>query len=81
MNNNYSLVITGEDGSTKFQTDVDFMHLAFQRLIDWSIDKLDEDASATISGPNGFRTCQRIKASPDFSWIEKGRPIQETYLE
>jgi hypothetical protein len=73
MTKGYSLTIRTDDGSTMLATEVDHMHQAFQRLIDWSVDELDQDASAFISGPNGFRTSQRLKASPDFSWIEEGK--------
>ena len=66
----FSLTIRGDDGSTMLETDVDHMHQAFQRLIDWSIDEVDKDVSAVISGPNGFYTNHRIKALGDFAWIE-----------
>jgi len=49
------------------------MHQAFQRLIDWSIGETGYDVSAVISGPNGFYTNHRIKASGDFAWIESHR--------
>ena len=44
---------------------------AFQRLIDWSIGEASCDVRAVISGPNGFYTNHRLKASEDFSWIER----------
>jgi len=69
----FSLTIRADDGSTMLETDVDHMHQAFQRLIDWSIDEVDKDVSAVISGPNGFYTNHRIKASGDFAWIESDR--------
>ena len=65
----FSLIIRTDDGSTMLETDVDYMHQAFQRLIDWSIEEVDRDACAVITGPNGFYTDHRIKASPDFSWM------------
>lgn len=68
--NHFSLTIRGDDGSTKLETRVEQMYQAFERLIDWSIDKLDQDVTAVISGPNGVCANHRIKASPDFSWIE-----------
>ena len=54
------------------QTNVDYMHQAFQRLIDWSIDEVDHDVCAVISGPNGFYANHRIKASPDFHLDRRG---------
>jgi hypothetical protein len=51
-------------------TRVEHLHQAFQRLIDWSIGEVDKDVSEVISGPNGFCSNHRIKASPDFGWIE-----------
>jgi hypothetical protein len=66
----FSLTIRGDDGSTMLETRVEHMHEAFQRLIDWSINEVDQDVSAVISGPNGFCSNHRIKASPNFSWIE-----------
>jgi len=52
------------------ETHVEYMHQAFQRLIDWSINETSQDVCAVITGPNGFYTDHRIKASQDFSWIE-----------
>jgi len=66
----FSLTIRADDGSTILETDVDYMHQAFQRLIDWSIDEVTQDVCAVISGPNGFYANHRIKASQDFGWIE-----------
>jgi hypothetical protein len=66
----FSLTIRADDGSTMLVTDVDYMHQAFQRLIDWSIEEVDRDVCAVITGPNRFYTKHRIKASQDFSWIE-----------
>ena len=66
----FSLTIRADDGSTLLQARVEYMHQAFQRLIDWSIDEVDQDTCATVSGPNGFYANHRIKASRDFSWIE-----------
>jgi hypothetical protein len=72
MTKGYSLTISTDDGSTMLETQLDYMDQAFQKLIDWSIEELDQDVCAVISGPNGFCTSQRLKASPDFSWIEEG---------
>jgi hypothetical protein len=66
----FSLTIRADDGSTLLETHVEYMHQAFQRLIDWSIEEVDRDACAVITGPNGFYADHRIKASQDFSWIE-----------
>jgi len=52
------------------------MHQAFQTLIDWSINETSQDACAVITGPNGFYTNQRIKASRDFDWIENEFAVQ-----
>jgi hypothetical protein len=67
---NFSLTIRAEDGRTLLETRVEYMHQAFQRLIDWSIGEAGYDVSAAISGPNGFYTNHRIKALGDFAWIE-----------
>jgi hypothetical protein len=66
----FSLTIRADDGSTFLETHVEYMHQAFQRLIDWSIDETSQDVCAVITGPNGFYTNHRIKASRDFDWIE-----------
>jgi len=71
--NGFSLIIRTDDGSTMLKADVDYMHQAFQRLIDWSIEEVDRDACAVITGPNGFYTDHRIKASQDFDWIESAQ--------
>jgi hypothetical protein len=68
--NGFSLIIRTDDGSTMLKANVDYMHQAFQRLIDWSIEEVGRDVCAVITGPNGFYTDHRIKASQDFSWIE-----------
>ena len=39
INKNFSLIIRADDGSTLLETHVDYMHQAFQRLIDWSIEE------------------------------------------
>ena len=70
LDKGFSLTIRADDGSTLLETHVEYMHQAFQRLIDWSINKTSQDVCAVIIGPNGFFTDHRIKASPDFSWIE-----------
>jgi hypothetical protein len=77
----FSLIIRADDGSTMLETDVDYMHQAFQRLIDWSIDEVDLDACATITGPNGFYTNQRIEASRDFGWIESEEALSEASVQ
>jgi len=69
----FSLTIRADDGRTLFETRVEYMHQAFQRLIDWSIGETGYDVCAVISGPNGFCTNHRIKASGDFSWIENNQ--------
>jgi hypothetical protein len=66
----FSLTIRGDDGRTLLETRVEYMHQAFQRLIDWSIGKTGYDVLAVISGPNGFYTNHRIKTLGDFAWIE-----------
>ena len=66
INKNFSLIIRADDGSTLLETHVDYMHQAFQRLIDWSIEEVGRDVCAVITGPNGFYTDHRIKASQDF---------------
>src|ERR1700738_2461080 len=70
INKNFSLIIRADDGSTLLETHVDYMHQAFQRLIDWSIEETGQDVCAVITGPNGFYKKHRIKASRDFGWIE-----------
>jgi hypothetical protein len=71
MADGFSLTIRADDGSTMLQTNVDYIHQAFQRLIDWSIGDVGQDVCAVISGPNGFYANHRIKASQDFAWIEE----------
>ena len=66
----FSLIVRADDGSTLLEAHVEYMHQAFQTLIDWSIDETSQDACAVITGPNGFYTNHRIKASRDFDWIE-----------
>jgi len=55
------------------------MHQAFQRLIDWSIDEVNHDVCAVISGPNGFYANHRIKAAPDFAWIQEEKASSEAF--
>jgi hypothetical protein len=71
MAKGFSLTIRADDGSTMLQTNFDYIHQAFQSLIDWSIGNEGQDVCAVISGPNGFHANQRIKASQDFAWIEE----------
>jgi hypothetical protein len=66
----FSLTIRSDDDRTLLETSVEYMHQAFQRLIDWSIDEIGQDACAIVSGPNGFYTNHRLKASENFAWIE-----------
>ena len=66
----FSLTIRADDDRPLLETRVEYIHQAFQRLIDWSIGDTGYDVSAVISGPNGFYTKQQIKASGDFAWIE-----------
>jgi hypothetical protein len=72
-----SLTIRTADGSTLLETRVEHMHQAFQTLIDWSMNETGQDLCAAISGPNGFYTNHRIKASRDFRWIESEDAISE----
>ena len=67
----FSLTIRSTDDRTLLETRVEHLHQAFQRLIDWSVGEARCDVSAVISGPNGFYTDHRLKASEDFSWIER----------
>jgi hypothetical protein len=71
MAKGFSLTVRADDGSTVLQTNVDYIHQAFQRLIDWSICDVGQDVFAVISGTNGFYANHRIKASQDFAWIEE----------
>jgi hypothetical protein len=81
INKSFSLIIRADDGATLLETHVDYMHQAFQRLIDWSIDEVDQDACATITGPNGFYTNQQIEASRDFGWIESEEALSEASVQ
>ena len=81
INKNFSLIIRADDGSTLLETHVDFMHQAFQRLIDWSLDQVERDVCAVISGPNGFYANHRIKASRNFGWIESEEALSEAYVQ
>ena len=73
----FSLIIRANDGSTLLETHVDYMHQAFQRLIDWSINETCQDVCAVITGPNGFYKKHRIKASRDFEWTESKESVSE----
>jgi hypothetical protein len=64
----FSLMIRADDGSTLLETHVDYMHQAFQRLIDWSINETCQDVCAVITGPNGFYKKHRIKASREINF-------------
>jgi hypothetical protein len=81
MAKGFSLTIRAEDGSTMLQTNVDYIHQAFQRLIDWSIGDVDQDVCAVISEPNGFYANHRIKALQDFSWIEEEKASSEAFAQ
>ena len=72
----FSLTVRADDGSTLLEVHVEYMHQAFQTLIDWSIDETSQDACAVITGPNGFYTNHLIKASRDFDWIENEGAVQ-----
>ncbi len=72
----FSLIVKADDASTLLEAHVEYMHQAFQTLIDWSIDETSQDACAVITGPNGFYTNHRIKASRDFDWIESACAVQ-----
>ena len=77
INKSFSLIIRADDGSTLLETHVDYMHQAFQRLIDWSINETCQDVCAVVTGPNGFYKKHRIKASRDFDWIESKESVSE----
>ena len=76
LDKGFSLIIRTNDGSTLLEAHVEYMHQAFQTLIDWSIDETSQDACAVITGPNGFYTNHRIKASRNFDWIENECAVQ-----
>jgi hypothetical protein len=79
MAKSFLLTIRADDGSTILQTNVDYIHQAFQRLINWSIEEVYRDACAVISGPNGFYANHRIKAAPDFAWIQEEKASSEAF--
>jgi hypothetical protein len=81
MAKGFSLTIRADDGSTMLQTNVDYIHQAFQRLIDWSTGDVGQDVCAVIRGPNGFYADHRIKASQDFAWIEEGKASGEEFVQ
>jgi hypothetical protein len=81
MAKGFSLTITADDGSTMLETKVDYIHQAFQMLIDWSIDEMTRDVCVVISGPNGFYANHRIKASRVFSWIEEEKASSEAFAQ
>ena len=81
MAKGFLLTIRADDGSTMLQTNVDYIHQAFQRLIDWSIGDVGQDVFAVISGPNGFYANHRIKAAQDFAWIEEEKTSSETFVQ
>ena len=81
INKSFSLIIRADDGSTLLEAHVNYMHQAFQRLIDWSINETGQDVCAVITGPNGFYKKHRIKASRDFDWIESKESVSERSLQ
>jgi hypothetical protein len=81
INKNFSLIIRADDGSTLLETHVDYMHQAFQRLIDWSINETCQDVCAVVTGPNGFYKKHRIKASRYFDWVESKESVSEGSLQ
>jgi hypothetical protein len=81
INKSFSLIIRADDDSTLLETHVDYMHQAFQRLIDWSTNETCQDVCAVITGPNGFYKKHRIKASRDFDWIESKESVSERSLQ
>ena len=76
LEKSFSLTIRTNDDSTLLEAHVEYMHQAFQALIDWSMDETSQDACAVITGPNGFYTNHRIKASRNFDWIENECALQ-----
>jgi hypothetical protein len=76
LDKGFSLIITTNDGSTLLEAHVEYMHQAFQTLIDWSIDETSQDACGVITGQNGFYTNHRIKASRNFDLIENECAVQ-----
>src|SRR6266404_9040972 len=51
---NFSLTIRAEDGRTLLEARVEYMHQAFQRLIDWSIGEAGYDVSAVSVDQTAF---------------------------
>jgi hypothetical protein len=51
----FSLTIRADDGATLLETYVEYMHQAFQRLIDWSI-----EAPVTGQQPTVLEQLRRI---------------------
>jgi hypothetical protein len=66
----FSSTVRADDGSTLLEVHVEYIHQAFQTLIDWSIEETSQEACAVITGPNGFNANHRIKGARDFDWIE-----------
>jgi hypothetical protein len=56
------------------ETRVEHMHKAFQTLIDRSIDEVDQDICAFISGPNGF--CPNHLGSLTFLAVLRNEPLE-----
>jgi hypothetical protein len=69
----FSLTIRADDDCPLLETRVEIYASSVSKLIDWSIGQTGYDVLAVISGPNGFYTNHRIKASGDFAWIESDR--------
>jgi hypothetical protein len=68
----FSLTIRSNDARTLLETRVEHLHQHFKGSSTWSIGEAScGDVCAVISGPNGFYTNHRLKASEDFSWIER----------
>ncbi len=77
----FSLTIRSDLGCILLETRAQYMHQAFQRLIDWSAKEISQDVCAIITGPNGFYANHRIKASRDFGWVECEEALSETSLQ
>ena len=57
----FSLTIRVDDGRTLLETRVEYMHQAFQRLIDWSINETSQDVWRLSLDQMGFTRTTELR--------------------
>jgi hypothetical protein len=61
LDKGFSLTIRADDGSTLLETHVGYMHQAFQRLIDWSINETSQDVWRLSLDQMGFTRTTELR--------------------